>query len=282
LALCAGPGDFQGCSTALVSRSKSWSDVSPRAVISWKVSPDHTLYASYAKGFRSGNFNARATSAAAVGPDNPESNTSYEIGSKNDFFDGRVRLNVTGFYEKFKNIERIIQTNVGAVPVQTLANAASASIKGVEGEMSWIVFKGFRIDGNFGLTDAKYKKFVGLVGLAPGVDPTSLKFDRLSKWKYTIGGQYDWSALDGEWSINSSYTWRSFAYTDVLNTPALAQPAYGLLDGAMSYKRGKVTYGLYAQNITNEFYAVSKTKAFNYFAFGGQPRTYGVRVGVDF
>jgi iron complex outermembrane recepter protein len=282
LALCAGPGDFQGCPTTVVSKQKSWSDVSPRAVASWKITNRNLLYASYAKGFRSGNFNGRATSANAIGPTNPESNTSYEIGSKNEFLDGHVRLNITGFYEDFKDIERTVQTVVNNQPVQTLANAASATVKGVEGELSLIPFEGFRIDGNVGLTDAKYKSFVGLVGLPAGKNATDLKFDRLSKWRYTIGAQYDWNLLDGAWTANASYTWRSAVFTDVLNTPQLKQPAYGLLDAGLSYKHGNFRYALYGRNLTNKLYAVAKSLGFNYFAFGGEPRTYGVRVGVEF
>ena len=282
LALCAGPGDFQGCSTNLASREKTWSDVSPRAVLNWKITPRNILYASYAKGFRSGNFNASSTSVNSLGPTNPESNTAYEIGSKNQFLAGRIRLNLTGFYQDFKDIERTVVTTVNNQPVQTLANAATATVKGVEAEVSLIVFDGFRIDGNAGLTDAKYDSFVGLVGLPPGAKATDLKFDRLSKWRYTIGAQYDWNMFNGAWSANASYSWRSFAYTDVLNTPELAQPAYGLLDAGLSYKRGDAKYSLYGRNLTNSIYSQTKSLGFNYFALGGVPRTYGMQVAVDF
>ena len=173
-------------------------------------------------------------------------------------------------------------TVVNNQPVATLANAASATIKGFEADASAILFEGFRLDGNVGYTDAKYSRFVGLVGLAPGVDPTTLQFDRLPKWRYTVGGEYERGLFGGRIAADASYTWRSFAYTDVLNTPQLAQPAYGLVDASLSYKKGHVKYTLYGRNLTNQVYSVGKVLALNYFEFGGVPRTYGIQVGFDF
>ena len=64
LALCSGPGDFQGCPTQFTRAHKSWTNWSPRAVVSWQITNRNLLYASYAKGFRAGNFNSSAGSTS--------------------------------------------------------------------------------------------------------------------------------------------------------------------------------------------------------------------------
>jgi iron complex outermembrane recepter protein len=183
--------------------------------------------------------------------------------------------------KKFDDIERnIIMVVPNQPPVQIFANAASATIKGAEAEISWIVFDGFRFDGNGGLTDAKYNSFIGLAGLPPGKSATDLKIDRLSKWKYVISGQYDWDMIDGSWSANISYSWRPVAYSDVLNAPAFAQPAYGLINAGLSYTRGKTTFSVYRRNLANKNYTTGSALSLNYYSWGGEPRTHGIKVAV--
>jgi iron complex outermembrane recepter protein len=86
--------------------------------------------------------------------------------------------------------------------------------------------------------------------------------------------------IDGSWSANISYSWRSFAYTDVLNTPAFAQPAYGLINAGLSYTRGKTTFSAYGRNLANKNYTIGSALALNYYSWGGEPRTYGIKVAV--
>jgi iron complex outermembrane recepter protein len=279
LALCAGPGDYEGCPTHVIRKHKNWSNVSPRVVLNWNWKRDHILYASYSEGYRAGNFNGRATTPAAIGPTNPETVTSFEIGSKNQFFDKRARLNLTLFRENYQNIERTLTITVNNQPVQSLVNAASAIVQGVEAEVSVIPFRGFRIDANTGLTDAHYDTFNDL---PPGVNGSSLRFDRLSKWRYTVGGAYDRPVGEGTLSANASWTWRSFAYTDVLNTPQLAMPAYGLLDAGLSYRLKNFRYSLYGRNLTNRDYWTIAAQGLNYFRSGGQPMTFGAEIAFDY
>src|SRR5690606_11498340 len=63
-------------------RSKTFSDVQPRVVLSHKFSDDHLGYAIYATGFRSGGFNG-------VGgrPFDAETLQNYEIGYKSTWLD---------------------------------------------------------------------------------------------------------------------------------------------------------------------------------------------------
>ena len=79
---------------------ESWSDVSPRVGFQWMPAQDSQIYAYWAKGFRSGGYNFRNTDPGVTpGPFDAEDQSSFELGWKQDFADGRVRLNAAAFLQ---------------------------------------------------------------------------------------------------------------------------------------------------------------------------------------
>jgi iron complex outermembrane recepter protein len=87
-------------------RSVSFSKWTGRAVLDYKISDDHLLYVSYSRGYKSGGINPPLQPIFAVAEGfGPESVDSYEIGSKNTFLDGTLRLNVTAFYYTYKQLQ---------------------------------------------------------------------------------------------------------------------------------------------------------------------------------
>lgn len=281
---CPGQS-YESCGTNYLNAKKSWDDISPRFVANYKVTPDIMIYASYSRGYRAGNFNARAPSAGgAVTPADPETVTSWEGGIKSDLLDRRLRVNLGYFRQKYKDIQRLVQFAVpGESPLQQLFNAAEATIQGVELETSVLPFRGFRIDGAVGYTDAKYESFNNLTGLPAGVSPTDLEFDRVPKWTASVSASYETEvAEDTDLSMRVGYTWRSHVYTDVLNTPFLEQEAYGLLDANIGLKHGRWSASVFGRNLANQEYAEIKSAGLGYNAFGGSPRYYGIELGIEF
>jgi iron complex outermembrane receptor protein len=88
------------------STSVKFDDVTGRAVLDFKISPDNLLYASYSRGYKSGGINP-PVDPTFVAPltFEPENIDAYEIGSKNSFLNGQVRLNASAFYYKYKNLQ---------------------------------------------------------------------------------------------------------------------------------------------------------------------------------
>ena len=77
-----------------------------RAVIDWQIGPRNLLYASYSRGYKSGGVNPPLTPVFAVSPFfGPEKVDAFEIGSKNTFANGTLRLNITGFYYQYKQLQ---------------------------------------------------------------------------------------------------------------------------------------------------------------------------------
>jgi iron complex outermembrane receptor protein len=282
LQTCTGV-NFTGCPTTYYQSADSWHNVSPRFVANYQPTNNLTLYASYSKGYRAGNYNARATTVgSATLPANPETVGSYEVGIKSEWLNHHLRLNLTGFSEDYSNIQRVVQGTDGTQAVQSLFNAASANIKGIEFEGSILPFRGFRIDATAGYTHAKYNRFIGVSGLPAGVVATDLEFDRVPKWTEHVEATYGWDMLDGKMSLRGSYTHRSHVFTDVNNTPQLAQNAYKIIDASLSFDRKHYSISVFGRNLTNTYYADIQSLGQGYQAYGGSPRTYGVQLGYTF
>jgi outer membrane receptor protein involved in Fe transport len=111
-------------------RSVSFSEVTGRAVLDWQVTDDNLLYASYARGYKSGGINPPLQPIFAV-PDSftPEFIDAFEIGSKNTFLDGKLRANITGFYYKYSGLQ------LSRITARTSVNDnVDADVYGLEGE----------------------------------------------------------------------------------------------------------------------------------------------------
>ncbi|OWK29281.1 TonB-dependent receptor [Sphingomonas dokdonensis] len=107
-----------------------YSRVTGRAVLDYQITPDNLIYASYSRGYKSGGINPPLSPLFAVPTTfRPETVDSFEIGSKNTFGNGALRLNVTGFYYKYKDLQ------LTRIVARTSVNDnISANIYGVEAE----------------------------------------------------------------------------------------------------------------------------------------------------
>jgi iron complex outermembrane recepter protein len=274
--VCTGT-PFVGCPSASYRSTKHWYDLSPRFVASYQMNSDHLVYASYSKGFRAGNYNGRATTVAtATTPTSPESVTSYEVGTKNEFFDRRIRVNLTGFYQETVQVDFPDQPSV-----QELKNAASADVYGAELEASWLVTPELRLDASGGALQTHYNSFVG----APaGTNIGNLKFLYVPQYTEDIAGTYtvEVPQVEGKIEVRGAYHHQSASYTDVFNTPYFQQRAYGIVDASVTYIRDDWRISAFGRNLQNtEFATVILNNAF-YFSGSGQLRTFGVEVGYQF
>lgn len=77
-----------------------WDDITGRLVVDWEFMDSVMTYVSYATGYKSGGWDGNQFSSYAAGPYDPEDMTSYEWGLKGDFFDARVRVEASVFYQE--------------------------------------------------------------------------------------------------------------------------------------------------------------------------------------
>ncbi len=88
---------------------RTFSFVTYRAAVDYKLTPRNLLYASFSTGRHSGGFGASYAPSTApqgvFGTYDSEGVDAYEIGSKNEFFGHRLQVNLAAYYNKYNNVQ---------------------------------------------------------------------------------------------------------------------------------------------------------------------------------
>jgi iron complex outermembrane receptor protein len=145
-----------------IPTEQSTSLVTPRFALKYQFNDDLMAFASATRGFKSGGWNARATAGpngpAQIQPFTEEKVWSYELGFRSEWFDKRLRLNVTGFQyeaEDFQLPAAFVNPN-GSITFIT-QNFATLENQGVEVEVIAAPFDGLNVFATIGIQDPKYK-----------------------------------------------------------------------------------------------------------------------------
>ena len=208
-----------GCSSFDLDDSRDWTAFTPKIGI--QVSPDDAtmMYAFWTKGFRSGGYNMRHTAVLIPNaPFDQEELTSFEVGLKKDFADGRLRLNAAAFHNTIDDMQREVNLSDPVVGVvQLIRNTADATITGFDAELGWAITDRLFAQAVLGYVDGSYDEVrfdLSSDGEIDG-DDLNLEIPRLAPWSY--GGQLIYQR---EWSQGtitlqgSGYRRDPNAYTD--------------------------------------------------------------------
>jgi iron complex outermembrane recepter protein len=266
------------------TNSNTFRKISWLASANYKVTPDILVYAKFATGFKGGGQQPRATGTAEATykPFNPETITEYELGFKSELFDRKLQLNVAAFYDRYKDIQK----NQFAIPPVTItANAASATIKGVEAELTLRPTNNLTLTANGGYLDAKYGRDQN-----PGCTAfyqTGCFFGQkwpAPKWNYTLGARYVMPTSVGDLTTNVNWTWQDdlTLVPDVPEYKFVTQKAYGLLSGriGLNIDDWDAEVAVFGRNLLDkEYYSGAiRFQALGLSnAFTGEPRTYGIQ-----
>ncbi|WP_255500424.1 TonB-dependent receptor [Brevundimonas sp. P7753] len=141
---------------------QSWGAVTGRFVLDWKpdlsFTDDTLVYASYSRGYKGGgtnpprvDINPEVVQYQPLAADfEPEYVNAFEIGAKNTFHDGRIRLNANAFYYDYKDYQ--VSQIVDRI---SLNENFDARIWGLELEGIFHVTDRFRIDSNIGYLNTR-------------------------------------------------------------------------------------------------------------------------------
>jgi len=286
--------DFSSC-TNNTSNDKDWSDFSPKVAATYRFGDDAMAYASWTRGFASGVFNARAATLDAVGPTDPESVDSFELGIKTSFLDGRGFLSLAYFMADYEDLIMFVNNpcdDCGASLINF--NAGEAEISGFEAEVQFQATDNFRLDASIGTVDPEFTSIKYFDANADGVVDDkdnqlarTWDFQKVAELSYSVAGMYDFELAGGASMLaRVAYSWRDDYMTDLYNKPWLQQESFGLLDASLTYTSPseKVRVSVYGKNLSDEEYFdyAADVGALDSARWGGAPRTYGVRVSYQY
>jgi outer membrane receptor protein involved in Fe transport len=159
-------GPFLG-TTISTSSSADENAVTPKAVLSWQPDRDNLVYVSGSKGFRPGGLNVGVGSiclgnlnsiglSQVPGQYGSDNLWSYEFGSKNQFLDHTLEVDMSLFYINWNNIQQNVY--LPACGEQFTANLGKAKSEGGDIEVIYRPIPPLTLDVTAAYTDARLTK----------------------------------------------------------------------------------------------------------------------------
>lgn len=288
--------------------SKTWSSFDPKVGIDFKWTDDVMAYASWSRGFKSGGYNGRAGSVTTFGPYDPEEVEAIELGLKADWLDNRLRTNLAVFHNEYSGLQRttIRATSVAPFQETITSNAAAATVKGAEIEVTAVPVKGLNLNLSIGYNDAGYDEFCAdlngpgttntvtgqcgaAVSLSNGTflvpyDNSGFPLQRAPEFSIGAGIGYKRELPNekGTLGFRVDYNHTSEMFNGLAGEAVGKRPPTSVADASISYASADEHYSVtfFVKNVTNEVYQNGVTLVPPLFDFQtiSEPRRWGLEI----
>lgn len=273
-----------------------------QASVKHNFTDDLMVYASTGSSFRpstvaiggpTGGLSTLQRSFLGTGP---ETSKSYEIGVKSAWLDRQLKVNVTGFYQKFKNypyrsasgVYAIDRSN-NAVQVNSFNYVAGVpvKVKGVETEVSFTPSERFNIGGILSYSKGRIQNGTAacldlnkdgvpdvvsappsLAQLEAAVGANNISACQVNlnatpapRWSGSVQSEYNMPIGDTmEGYVRGLYNWKGNSANDPVNAFDDVK-SYGLLNlyAGVRDADGRWEVSLYGKNVTNTFRVLTRS-----------------------
>lgn len=239
----------------------------PKVGLSYRPTDDLMIYASVSQGYQAPGQSYSTNPVVPILEVDPEELTSYEIGVRSDWLDGRLRVNATAFHYQYDPLQ--VRVTVGLNQFN-IVNAA-AEVDGFEFEVAGRVTSDLTLFANGTLLNSEYTDFcdspIALdapsncrlpgTGVGPnnGVSRVGNPLNQAPELQYTVGFNYEHPLplgttfnLDGSYSFIDEFFSAPAALDPYLKTDSLGRLN---LRAALSLDNG-IEFYAFGRNLTND------------------------------
>jgi len=248
-----------------ISLENSYNELSPKFTYKSYINKDAMYYLTVSKGYKSGGYYKYAPSNDKLFYDK-ETLWNYELGLKSSFLDNKLNLNSSIYYMDISNMQ--VYSNINNFNGY-ISNAAEASSKGFEIDLSYELTSNLQVNGSYGYNKTTFDKFSDTKG------DYSNKYNLFSpKYTYALGLKY----RDNQ-GIYASINMKAYGdmYLDKAN--AFKEDAYEIVDAKVGYESEDYDIYLYGKNIFDKVYDYE-----GYFdeQYLSKPRELGIQLSYRF
>jgi outer membrane receptor protein involved in Fe transport len=265
---------------------------SPRVVLTYHPIDDTTLYATAARGYRPGGPNVGLPTGLGCTLNNaysplyePDTVWNYELGSKTEFLDRKLTIDLAAYRIDWKNVQQAV-TDPGC-GYEFVANVGTAQSKGVEAEINFKPIESLLLSASGSYDHAYFTSidapFLGAAAAQPGEAVPGVP-----RQKFNIGGEYTTPVIR-EYTGYLRLDWSHLGSVPAGFTYNAVRPAYGALEAALGVRTGHYDVSLYGHNLTNSngILEILEGTAYSYgnrFAtqISTPPRTIGIDLKMHF
>lgn len=299
-----GPEIPQRCQVSSVG-STSADNVSWKVGLEFDITPSSLLYANISTGFKAGGLHMGSAPNSYL----PERITSYQIGSKNRFFDNRLQLNGEVFYWDYKDQQIYTFQNIAPIGFASFPVNADGWLAGAELNSVFLLTSNDRFGLDVVYERGQFSKYVnpGATLHIPGgptivISPAQTFIDAerpaIPKWNGTFSYAHTFELSGGaNFVLEGNTHFESGAWFDLAHRTNSYRGGYSLENVSLTYNDADHRWSatLFVNNVTNKAviyggssltytksaaYAPPNTDAWAVTIY--PPRTFGIRISAKF
>lgn len=256
-ASCPTGGSVQPCE--LFANTVKQHGETHKVNLSWKVTPDKMLYATYSTGFRPGGTNRITT----VLPYKADTLDNYEIGAKTQWFDRKLTVNTALFIENWHGMQFGLAPP-GEVGVLATYNVGNAQIKGIEANFN-LHLAPITLSGSGSYIDAKLTTPFCNFGAGGNPDcvnglaaPVGTRLPIQPQFKGNVTARYDFAvaAVRAWFQVTGNHQSGSQSY--LTDNPSTGQPylpptaGFSTVDLSLGARFGRYTIEAFVENLLDK------------------------------
>jgi len=249
--------------------TNSFSEVSPKIGLEYKLNKNSMLYSTIAKGYKPGGI---YTYAAQGYPKayNKETLWAYEIGSKNSFLDNTLVLNAAVYYMEVDDMQVTAYTSTTGSH-EYKSNAAEATSKGFEFDLSYKVNNNLKVFTSFGYNKTKFDNYKDERG-----DYSGNTNHMAPKYNYNVGALY---RTDNGFYASADVNGYGDMWLNREND--FKRDAFNLVNTKVGYESENYDIYLYADNLFDKEYDSKGIYNGSYVIYS-EPREIGIQLAYRF
>ena len=237
---------------ASYKESESWHAWSPKFIVDYRFNSSVLSYASVARGYKAGGFQATAADTPDIAKLDPEYVWSYEAGFKTNWLEDKLIINAAGFYSKVEDCQ--VWVFSGITNLTELSNAAKATIWGFEVELLARPISGLDIMASFGYLNTEFDEYedpfhLDFFGNPDPQDYKGKKLPLAPEYDLSLAAQYRFP-----WGLYSRAEYHHLGDTYYNPENTLKQASYGLVNAKIGYEQNHWDIYFFINNILDKEY----------------------------
>lgn len=265
------------------SSKATFEEFLPKLGITYDLTPNQTIGATYNKGYRTGYEQViRTLRQTIISTVNPEFVDTYELSYRSSWLNRTLDFNANVFYNDYTDQQVAVLTDT--YDVQAIYNAASSHSYGAEVEARWRPIPPLQLYGSVGLLKTKFDD----IKLGPDEEDDHSGNEYPEAPAFTIAAGVMYKSPAG-WFAGADVRHVDGYYSagNIANVSTGFVDAYTIVDAQLGYEWENYTLTLFAKNLFDEQYLTSVNEVDGgrispAYGFIGAERQIGLTLRAEF